>query len=137
MRTIQLIIAYDGTEYQGWQLQSNGPTIQEKLEKSIEAVFGKHHRVYGAGRTDAGVHAKAQVAHFKTSSKIPSEKIVLALNSSLPEDIVVTCAHEVPEDFHSQFDARSKTYRYNLINSRQSDPFRRRYAWRVAYDLNI
>ena len=137
MRTIKLTISYDGTAYKGWQVQKNGRTVQEEIEKSIKRVFGKKHRVQAASRTDAGVHAKAQAVHFKTASSIPEGKIAIALNAALPEDIAVLRAGEVPADFHSRFDARSKHYRYHILNSRDRDPFKEKYSWRVPYELDI
>ncbi len=137
MRNIKLTISYDGAAYKGWQLQKNGATVQGKLEKAIKKVLGKEHRVHGASRTDSGVHAKGQVAHFKTASSIPVEKISPALNAALPDDIVVKKTEEVSDKFHSRFDARSKLYRYNMLSSRQRDPFEEKYAWRIPYKLNL
>ena len=137
MRTIRIIAAYDGTAYNGWQIQKNGRTLQGEIEKAIRKVFGKRHRVYGASRTDAGVHAKGQAAHFKTPQGIPVDRIPRALNKVLPEDIVIINAEEASPDFHSQFDARSKHYRYYIINSSIRDPFKEKYSWRVSYKLNM
>ena len=136
MHTIRLIISYDGTDYHGWQIQDNGRTVQGEIEKAVIKVFGKAHRVYGASRTDSGVHAKAQTAHFKTPLLIPERKIPAALNSVLPEDIAIVRAAHARGDFHSRFDARSKHYRYCILNFRRRDPFRERYAWRVPYRLD-
>jgi len=136
MRNIKITIAYDGSVYKGWQLQKNGNTVQEEMEKAVRKVFGKAHRVHGAGRTDAGVHARGQTAHFKAAAGVPVAKVPAALNAFLPEDIVVTSAEEVSQDFHSRFDARGKHYRYYVMNSRLGDPFAERYAWRVPYKLN-
>ena len=137
MRNIKLTITYDGTNYKGWQLQKNGRTVQEEVERAIKKVFGKKCRVHGAGRTDAGVHALKQVANFKAASSIPVQNIQPALNAALPEDIAVTRAEEVPPDFHSRFDARSKHYRYNILNQKHRDPFAEKYSWRVPYSLDI
>jgi len=137
MRNIKLTISYDGTSYRGWQIQKNGRTVQEEIEQAIMKAFGKGHRVHGASRTDAGVHAKAQVAHFKTPLAIPAGKMPMALNMVLPEDIAVTHAEEVPPDFHSRFDARSKRYRYRILNSRHRDPFSEKYSWRIPYKLDV
>lgn len=137
MRNIKLTISYDGTGYNGWQIQKNGRTIQEELECAIKKVFKKKHQIYGASRTDAGVHAKAQVAHFRTSSTIPVGKIAIALNTVLPESIGVIKAEEFPQGFHARFDAASKIYRYYIFNSRERDPFNERHSWRVPYELNI
>lgn len=136
MRNIKITIAYDGSGYKGWQLQKNGNTEQAELEKAVHKVFGKAHGVHGAGRTDAGVHARAQTAHFKVAALVPISKIPAALNAYLPEDIVVTSAEEVSQDFHSRFNARGKHYRYYVMNTRLDDPFVGRYAWRVQYKLN-
>lgn len=137
MRNIKLTISYDGTNYRGWQLQKNGPTVQAEIEKAVKKVFRKDCRVHGAGRTDAGVHAKAQVAHFKTSIGIGIENIPAALNAVLPEDVAVVRAEEVTQDFHSRFDARSKHYRYYILNTRRREPFRERYSWRLGYALDV
>ncbi|MFC1570541.1 tRNA pseudouridine(38-40) synthase TruA [Candidatus Omnitrophota bacterium] len=137
MRSIKLTIAYDGTGYKGWQVQKNGRTVQEEIEKAAERAFGKKIRLHGAGRTDAGVHAKAQVAHLKVPESIPVKKIALALNSSLPEDIAVTSAKEVAEDFHSRYEAKRKHYRYSIFNAKRKDPFNSRFSWRVPYMLDL
>ena len=136
MRNIKLTISYDGTRYKGWQLQNNGWTVQAEIEKAIKKVFGKQYRVYGASRTDSGVHAKAQVINFKTSSSIPARKIPLALNSVLPEDVAVTKAEEAKLNFNPQFDAKSKHYRYYILNSNKRDPFTEKHLWRVPPKLN-
>lgn len=137
MYTIKLTIAYDGTAYNGWQIQKSGRTIQEELEKAIERVYGKRARVHCAGRTDAGVHALGQVAHFKAPVKIPARKIPAVLNAFLPSDISVLGASYAREDFHAQFDAKGKLYQYFILNSRRRDPFRERYAVRVPYGLDV
>lgn len=117
MRNIKLTIEFDGTNYSGWQMQVGVLTIQQLLQEAIGAVTGERIYVQGASRTDAGVHALAQVANFKTASKIRTDKLLPAINAHLPEDIVVKRLEEVPEDFHSQFHARSKLYRYTILNS--------------------
>ena len=137
MRNIKLIISYDGTGYCGWQLQKNGKTVQEAIEKSIQKTFSEKRRVHGASRTDAGVHAKGQVAHFKIKADVPVKNISPALNQNLPNDIVVLKAEEVSENFHSQYDAESKTYVYYLHNSKIRDLFKDKYCWKVPYKLNV
>lgn len=137
MRNIKLTIAYDGTNYKGWQLQKNGNTIQGEIEKAIERAFGKKCRLYGSGRTDSGVHAKGQSAHFKTACKLPIKKIPIVLTSLLPRDIQIVRAEEVSLDFHSQFDAKSKRYKYHILYQKTRDPFSERYAYRVPYKLNV
>lgn len=137
MRTIKLTISYDGTSYKGWQLQKNAITIQEEIEKAIHKSFGRKERVHGAGRTDSGVHAEGQVAHFKMKGSIPAGKIPMALNSNLPEDIAIISAEEVSSDFHSRFNAKIKHYRYSIYNSRMRAPLKEKYSWRVTYKLNV
>ena len=137
MRNIKLTIAYDGTAYKGWQVQKNARTVQEELERAISAFFGGKHTLYGASRTDAGVHALAQVANFKTPSGIPVSRIPFALNSVIPEDIAVKKAEEAEPGFHSRFAALSKSYRYHIFNSKSRDPFRERYSCRVPYVLDV
>ncbi|MBF0252348.1 MAG: tRNA pseudouridine(38-40) synthase TruA [Candidatus Omnitrophica bacterium] len=137
MYTVKLTIAYDGTGYSGWQIQKNGKTIQEEIEKAIEKVYGFRHRLLGASRTDAGVHAKGQVAHFKAKTKIPYKSIPKALNTFLPAAIVIKNAAYVKDDFHAQYQAKKKTYHYYILNEKNRDPFNERYAWRVHHDLDI
>ncbi|MBU0683971.1 MAG: tRNA pseudouridine(38-40) synthase TruA [Candidatus Omnitrophota bacterium] len=137
MRNIKLTIAYDGTNYKGWQLQKNGTTIQGKIEEAIEKTFKKKHRIYSAGRTDSGVHAQGQIAHFKTSVPVPMNKIPSIINTVLPPDIAIKNAKKVSTDFHAQFDAKQKHYRYYILNSLKREAFKERYAWRVSYNLNV
>ena len=136
MRNIKLTISYDGTLYKGWQTQKNGRTVQSEIEKAIFKVLGSRHVLYGASRTDSGVHAKGQVANFKTVSLLPIKKIPIALNAVLPQDILIKKAEDVPLSFHSRFDAKEKLYRYCIVNSRSRDPFSERYVWRVSYRLD-
>jgi len=137
MRTLKLVIAYDGTRYAGWQRQPNAPSIQEELEKAVERVTGEAVRVVGAGRTDAGVHALAQVAHFRTSSALPADRFVGALNHYLPPDIAVRCAQEAPEAFHARRDARWRAYRYLIWNRPGRNPLllNRALFWEGPLDL--
>lgn len=137
MRNIKLTIAYDGTSFKGWQVQKNGRTVQEEIEKAIKKVFGKKCTLYGAGRTDSGVHARGQVANFKTSSEMPITKVAVALSSLLPETISIQKAEEVKEDFHARFSAKKKRYQYSIHNSKRRDPFTERYAWGVSYSLDV
>jgi tRNA pseudouridine38-40 synthase len=130
MRNIRLLIEYDGTDYCGWQVQPGKPTVQQALLDAIRQVTGESVTLIGAGRTDAGVHAEGQVANFRTETRISAEQLPLALNSGLPDDIVVKEAAEVPLAFHAQFDARGKTYRYLIWNSRFRPALNRhRQAW--------
>ena len=117
---IKLIISYDGTRYGGWQLQKNAPSIQGELENVLKTLTGKRIVVQSAGRTDAGVHALGQTAHFDYSGSIPPQKLPFVFNSMLPKDIRVTGAWEVSDDFHARYDAKGKRYIYTIYNSPHS-----------------
>jgi len=136
LRNICLLVSYDGTRYHGFQTQPDGNTIQDRLEDAIEKLTGERVSVVGSGRTDAGVHARGQVVNFPVSSRIPAERWALALNSRLPEDIVVLAAAEVDPSFHARRDAVSKTYRYTLNTRRFPDVFRRRYEYHRPIPLD-
>ena len=114
MRTIKLTLAYDGSEFHGWQIQPREPTIQATLMDAVEQITGTRVPVAASGRTDAGVHALGQVASFHTDSAIPVSKLAKALNRQLPASIRVLAAEEAPAGFHARFQARAKTYRYRL-----------------------
>ena len=137
MRTIRLTLQYDGTDYHGWQVQPNGLTVQEVLQRRITAMTGETVVVHGAGRTDAGVHALGQVASFVTGSSLDVVTIMRALNSLLPRDIRITEASVAPEGFHPRFSAKAKRYFYLIVNSASVSPFVDRYSWRVPYSLHI
>lgn len=122
---IKITIEYDGTRYHGWQRQNNVITIQETIENAINKVTGENIKLIGSGRTDAKVHAKAQVANFKTNTHIPVERLPYAINSQLPKDIVVKKAERVPETFHAQKSAVSKIYTYTIYNAPFPSPLRR------------
>lgn len=121
-----MVIGYDGTGYSGYQTQPSGNTIQDKLEAAVRTLTGETVKVHGSGRTDAGVHARAQVVHFHTESRIPAERWCLALNTRLPDDIVAYEAWEAPMDFHARKSAKRKTYRYSIQNSKFPDLGHRR-----------
>ncbi len=134
---IMLIVSYDGTGYCGWQRQKNGLTVQQVLEEAVEKLTGKKTTVTGSGRTDSGVHAKAQVAHFTTDATIPPEKFYLALNAVLPADIKVVKSRLADESFHARFSAKKKTYSYNFYFSDVVLPLNDRYACRVEEGLDF
>ncbi len=123
MKNIALRLSYDGSAYHGWQVQKNEVSIGETLETALAKICGHPLRVTGCGRTDAGVHALSYCANFKTSSRIPTERIPLAVNTHLPMDISVQKAMEVPEDFNSILSCIKKEYVYKIHNSRIRDPF--------------
>lgn len=136
MKRVMLIVAYDGTNYCGWQIQPNGITIEEVLNRSLSELLQEPVAVIGASRTDSGVHALGNVAVFDTNTRIPGEKICFALNQRLPKDIVIQMSREVPEDFHPRFCNSTKTYQYQILNSRFPLPTRRFYSHFVYYPLN-
>jgi tRNA pseudouridine38-40 synthase len=137
MRNYRLTLAYDGTSYSGWQVQKNAKTIQRELEKALIKILKEKTRAIGSGRTDSGVHARAQVASFKTSKSIPAEALGKALNAKLPPDVSVTEVKKVSQDFHAQYSARGKLYRYTISNSSLDCPFSRKYYWKVAHPLDV
>jgi len=137
MRNIKLTIRYDGTGYSGWQSQRNTPTIQEAIQNAIKAITSEKVSLIGSGRTDAGVHAEAQVANFKTRSKIPLANLKAAINSKLPKDILITHIEPAGPKFNAQKSAKSKLYRYTIMNSNDLDPLLRHFAAKVFYKLNI
>ena len=138
MKRIRLTVAYDGTGYCGWQVQPNGITIEEMLNRAIRKLTGEEIRVIGASRTDSGVHALGNVAVFDTRSAIPPERMSYALNQRLPEDIVVVRSEEVAPDWHPRYQNRiRKTYEYHIYNSPVPNPLRRRYSAYVSFPLDI
>ncbi|WP_410512468.1 tRNA pseudouridine(38-40) synthase TruA [Paenibacillus sp. BR2-3] len=137
MRNLFMKVNYDGTNYDGFQTQPQGNTIQDRLEKAILHLTGEGLKITASGRTDAGVHAYGQPFNFLTSSRIPIERWCLALNTRLPQDIVVTEAREVPLSFHSRRCAKRKTYRYTINGNRFPDPFQRRWQYHHPVALNL
>lgn len=140
MRNIKLNLEYDGTNYCGWQVQrrkGSNPSIQGVLEKTLHKILQEKVKIIGSGRTDSGVHALAQVAQFKTDSNLSSEKLKRALNALLPDDIVVHSAKEVAIDFNSCFDARSKVYRYVILNDNCPSALARDRVYFCPYPLDI
>ena len=137
MRRIRLRVAYDGTAYCGWQVQPEVPTIEGELNQAISRLTKEEIIVIGASRTDAGVHAKGNVAVFDTESTIPADRFAYALNPLLPEDIVVVASDEVAADWHPRHCDTEKTYEYKILNSKFPDPMRRRDTYHVSFDLNL
>nr|WP_312579065.1 tRNA pseudouridine(38-40) synthase TruA [Sedimentibacter sp.] len=137
VKNIKLIIAYEGTNYYGWQTQLDRVTIQETIENAISIITKEQPDLVGSGRTDRGVHALGQVANFITETKIETDKIKLALNANLPKDIRILSSEEVPLEFNSRFDAHNKTYMYQIYNDRVSSPFYRNYAYFIPSELNF
>ena len=137
MRRIRIFVAYDGTNYCGWQIQPNGITIEEKLNKALNRLTGEDIRVIGASRTDSGVHALGNVAVFDTESPIPPERFSYALNQRLPEDIVVVKSDEVPFDWHPRYQVSRKTYEYRILNRTFRMPNRRLDTYFYHHKLDV
>jgi len=136
MRNLKLTLAYDGTDFFGWQVQPDSATIQGTLASAIGRITGEKVLPQGSGRTDAGVHALAQVATFQTESVIPARNLLIALNDILPTSIRVTGASDVSSDFHARKSARAKTYRYQIYREAICPPFLARYVWHYPYPLD-
>src|SRR5213595_3410140 len=136
MRNLKLTLAYDGTDFKGWQVQPDAPTIQAMLATAIGRITAEKVLPQGSGRTDAGVHALAQVASFTTESPIPAENLVKALNDTLPASIRVLEANEARDGFHARHSARAKTYRYRIYRDAICPPFLARYVWHYPYPLD-
>lgn len=136
MPILKVTLEYDGTHYHGWQIQPNLTTIQGELEKALLRLTGKTIRTYGAGRTDAGVHAVGQVAHFSSPASFQPEGWVRGLNALLPNDIAVSAVEEVDAAFHARFSAKNKIYSYFIYNGRKRSPLRRHRMWHIHPPLD-
>lgn len=137
MRRVKLTIAYDGTNYCGWQVQPNGITVEEVINRALGKLTGEKIAVIGASRTDSGVHALGNVAVFDSETRIPAERIAMALNQRLPDDIVIVKSEEVDLHFHPRYCACEKTYEYHIINTRIPIPTKRLTNYFVSYELNL
>ncbi len=135
MRNIKLTLEYDGTNFVGWQSQTNGRSVQDEITNVLDQVLQEPITLIGAGRTDSGVHARGQVANFKTASSLGIGSVLSALNGTLPEDIYVHSAEEVDEKFHARFDAKERAYKYYI--ALKPTAIGRQYQWFVKYDLNV
>jgi len=133
----KLIIEYDGSDYHGWQMQPDGPTIQAVLEAAIERMLGESTRVVAAGRTDAGVHARGQVVSFSVQRVVSTTTLLRGLNALTPLDVGVKAVEEVADDFDPRRTARSRIYTYRIWNARWMSPFWRRYAWHLSRPLDV
>lgn len=137
MRRLMLTLEYDGTDFYGWQIQAEGRTVQAVVEEAVRQTTGERVRVLGASRTDSGVHAEGQVAHFDTESDLPARQMLRALNHWLPRDAAVLDCRDVPADFDSRSDASSKLYRYRILLSVAHRPLRERYVLRRWEKLDV
>ena len=136
-KNFALTLEYDGTAYHGWQLQKNAPTVQGVLLDAIERICGVRPTIYASGRTDAGVHALAQMANFRLETSIPPEELRRALNARLPEDVVVKRVEEMEADFHAQYRTRGKAYKYVILNRESPSAILRNYAWHIISPLDV
>lgn len=132
-----MVVAYDGTNYCGWQVQPNGITVEEVLNRSLSNLLGEKIEVMGASRTDSGVHSLGNVAIFDTNTRMPADKIAFALNQRLPEDIVVQGSCEVPSDWHPRYQESTKTYEYRILNRTFRMPTRRLDTYFYHYPLDV
>lgn len=137
MKRVRLFVSYDGTNYCGWQIQNNGITIEEEINKAVSDLCREEIAVIGASRTDSGVHALGNVAVFDTDSRIPGEKFCFALNQRLPDDIRIQKSDEVPSDWHPRYQDTIKTYEYCFLNRRIPDPTRRLYTYFMYYPMDV
>lgn len=137
---LKLTIAYDGTNYKGWQIQPSGMTVQQRVEEALRRLFPSVERIQGSSRTDTGVHAMGMVAHAefpKSEYRMKTRKVPLALNAFLPEDIRVVDAKQVPSSFHARFDSQGKQYQYKIWNHHSTNPMLRGLTWHVPVKLNV
>src|SRR5438552_7621264 len=136
----KLTIAYDGTRYEGWQVQKIGTGVQEKVEEALAKLFPSHPRLHSSSRTDTGVHALGMVAHFevpRAEAKMPAQKLALALNAWLPDDVRVLASAKVAKDFHARFHASGKQYRYYVWNHHAMNPLLQKTAWHMPRKLDL
>jgi len=136
-RNYKIVLSYDGTDFHGWQVQPGKRTVQGTVEEALARIGRKKVAVVGAGRTDAGVHARGQTAHFKAAFKLTPEELFKALNAVLPDDLRIASLEVVPEGFHARRDAKGKIYQYRIWNSRTVDPFLVRYVLHWPYPLDL
>lgn len=136
MRTVKLLIAFDGTDYCGWQRQKNGRSIQEEIERALSIICNSHTILHGAGRTDAGVHAEGMTAHFQTASRVGCGDLQKGLNSMLPGAVRIIEASEQPAEFHARFSALAKTYRYSVFTGPVMSPQQRLYSHHLPFELD-
>jgi tRNA pseudouridine38-40 synthase len=137
LRNIRLVVSYDGTRYHGWQRQKNGLAIQAVIEECLQLMTQFPVKLLASGRTDAGVHALNQVCNFKTPSQIPVDAFLRGLNALLPQDILIKNVADVPLEYHSRYQAKSKTYEYRILNRQNPDIFRRNALWHIRFPLQL
>ena len=134
---IKVVLEYDGSDFAGWQHQAKGRTVEAELKRALREITGKAHVVYAAGRTDAGAHAKGQVASFHTDGRISPQRLLGALNAHLPEDVAVLSTEEVADDFHARYSARWRRYRYRYLDRPSRAALERGRCWHVRRPLDV
>ncbi|MDX1763178.1 MAG: tRNA pseudouridine(38-40) synthase TruA [bacterium] len=134
---MKLTIEYEGTHYHGWQIQPNGVTVQETIERVLATLTRQRPKLICAGRTDAGVHAEGQVAHLKTETVMGVKRLQKGMNALLPDDIVIIGVEEVADDFHARYSALGKTYRYVILNRAYPSVFQRNRCWQIGVPLDL
>ncbi len=137
MRTVRIVVEYEGSRYHGWQIQPNAVTIQEVMESALAKMVGEKVHITSSGRTDAGVHALAQVASFVTSSTIEDKKLMRGFNALLPDDIVITDLKTVDSEFNARFSAKTKLYKYVILNRPFPSALERQFCWFIPTELNL
>jgi tRNA pseudouridine38-40 synthase len=133
---IKVVLEYDGSGFAGWQQQAHGRTVEAELKRALREITGQEHKVYAAGRTDAGAHAEGQVVSFQTDGRISPRRLVAALNAKLPDDVAVLSADEVPDTFHARYSARWRRYRYRYLDRPSRPALERGRCWQVRGPLD-
>jgi tRNA pseudouridine38-40 synthase len=134
---IKIVLEYDGSDFAGWQQQAHGRTVEAELKRALKAITGQEHKVYAAGRTDAGAHAEGQVVSFETDGRISPRRLVAALNAKLPADVAVLSAEEMPDEFHARYSARWRRYRYRYLDRPSRPALERRRCWQIRGPLDV
>jgi tRNA pseudouridine38-40 synthase len=134
---IKVVLEYDGRDFAGWQQQAQGRTVEAELKRALRAITGQDHKVYAAGRTDAGAHAEGQVVSFQTDGRISPRRLVAALNAKLPADVAVLSADEMPDEFHARYSARWRRYRYRYLDRPSRPALERGRCWQIRGPLDV
>jgi tRNA pseudouridine38-40 synthase len=134
---IKVVLEYDGSGFAGWQQQARGRTVEAELKQALRSITGQEHKVYGAGRTDAGAHAEGQAVSFETDGRISPHRLMAALNAKLPADVAVISAEEVPDTFHARYSARWRRYRYRYLDRPSRPALERGRCWHVRGSLDV
>jgi tRNA pseudouridine38-40 synthase len=134
---IKVVLEYDGSGFSGWQQQAHGRTVEAELKRALKAITGQDHKVYAAGRTDAGAHAEGQVVSFQTDGRVSPRRLVAALNAKLPADVAVLSAEEMPDEFHARYSARWRRYRYRYLDRPSRPALERGRCWQIRGPLDV